>query len=258
MPDYYQTLDLPRTASEKQMKEQWLLLLHAWHPDKFKNTLHKSRAQDKTKEINAAYAVLSKPGLRARYNRQYTNGNGHYQNHRASNRAGYSIQGENKAKGKYLDVQLLSLDKNKVMYCDRDCIWYPSPERCLNKTNVALSQVDHNYLTYTEVILNIENIFEYELYISFENSCFLIDLRGNLYKRRYLFCDAFLRDKNRFLHTGEWLGPGTRAQFLLAFPEFSQHALISEISFHQNVFKPGFKFSHLIDKEVYNLTLSNV
>jgi|GEM_PF-2489298 len=255
MKDYYQILETRPSASSRLIKAQWLLLLQAWHPDKFKNAEQKACAQEKTQEINAAYQVLIDPGAREQYNRQYPVLRGPVAADAATgNRAGYSVEGEGRVKGRYLDVTLEHIDQNKTLYCDRDCIWYPRPSRCQNKTNVALNEVYHTHLRYTEVVLSIRNIFDYELYISFENSCFIIDKRGNLYKRKYLFCDAFLRDKNRFLHTGEWLKPYTQARFLLSFPELSDRSAVTEVTFHQNVYQPGFKTGQLIDKEVYSLS----
>lgn len=257
MKNYYQILEVRPNSSIRLIKAQWLLLLQAWHPDKFKNVQQKACAQEKTLAINEAYTVLADPKRRAQFDRNYPVVQGTDALETAcGNRAGYSVEGEGHAKGRYLEVKLVEIQQNKALYCDTDCLWYPRPSRCQNKTNVALNEVYKTHLRYTEVILSIRNIFDYELYVSFENSCFIVDKRGNLYKRKYLFCDAFLRNKNRFLHTGEWLKPYTQASFLLSFPELSDHTAVTEVMFHQNVYKPGFKVGHLMDKEVYNISIS--
>ena len=253
MKDYYHIFDLPPSASRLEIKEQWLLLLHAWHPDKFKNDDQRAKAERKTQEINEAYAVLGDPRRRVEYDRQHAcTAAAHRTRH---NRAGYSVQGSNQATGRYLHVSVESLVKNKRMDCDAHCLWFHAPERCLNKANVSLDGLHTSHLRYTEAVLAIQNVFEYELYVSFENSCFLVDGRGNLYKRKYLFCDAFLRDKTRFLHTGEWLEPGKRAFFLLSFPELGDGTAISEITFHQTLYAPGFQIGKIRDKEVYNIAI---
>lgn len=254
LKDYYHIFDLSPSASRHAIKEQWLLLLHAWHPDKFKNEQQRAKAERKTQEINEAYAVLGDPLRRQQYDRLYASlaGCGPHARH---NRAGYSVQGSNQAMGRYLHVVVESLVKNKRMDCDAHCLWFHAPERCLNKANVSLDGLHATHLRYTEAVLAIQNVFEYELYVSFESSCFLVDGRGNLYKRKYLFCDAFLRDKTRYLHTGEWLEPGKRALFLLSFPELSGGSAISEITFHQTLYAPGFQIGKMRDKEVYNIAI---
>jgi curved DNA-binding protein CbpA len=68
--DYYGILEVPPDASQKTIKAQYRFLLHAWHPDKFSNAVHKTRAEEKTKEINEAYEVLSDPLRRAQYDRE--------------------------------------------------------------------------------------------------------------------------------------------------------------------------------------------
>ncbi len=65
--NYYEVLDLPLDASSHVIKEQYRFVLHAWHPDKFPNPKQKLRAQDRTKEINEAYKILSDPQKRRQY-----------------------------------------------------------------------------------------------------------------------------------------------------------------------------------------------
>ncbi len=58
MIDYYQVLEVSPTALQAQIKEQYRLLVQAWHPDKFASESSRARAEEKLKMINEAYAVL--------------------------------------------------------------------------------------------------------------------------------------------------------------------------------------------------------
>ncbi len=67
MQNYYQILEVERDASPEKIKEQYLFLVQAWHPDKFSKPDQKARAEEKIKEINTAYDVLKSPEKRAAY-----------------------------------------------------------------------------------------------------------------------------------------------------------------------------------------------
>lgn len=62
--DYYEILGVPRNASEKEIKQAYRRLARQYHPDL--NPGDKA-AEEKFKEINAAYEVLSDPEKRKRY-----------------------------------------------------------------------------------------------------------------------------------------------------------------------------------------------
>jgi len=53
--DYYQSLGVPRTASDADIKKAFRKLAREFHPDVAKD---KKRAEEKFKEINEAYEVL--------------------------------------------------------------------------------------------------------------------------------------------------------------------------------------------------------
>ena len=61
--DYYQVLSVPRDADEKTIKDAFRRLAMQFHPDRNKEP----GAEEKFKEIAAAYAVLSDPKKRAEY-----------------------------------------------------------------------------------------------------------------------------------------------------------------------------------------------
>lgn len=64
--DYYQTLGVARNADEKEIKKAYRKLAQQYHPDK--NPGDKS-AEQRFKEINEAYTVLSDPDKRSKYDR---------------------------------------------------------------------------------------------------------------------------------------------------------------------------------------------
>ncbi len=63
--DYYEILGVSRNASEGEIKTAFRRLARQYHPDVSKE----AGAEEKFKEINEAYSVLSDPEKRARYDR---------------------------------------------------------------------------------------------------------------------------------------------------------------------------------------------
>src|ERR1700722_16966079 len=62
--DYYEVLGVPRTASEDDIKKAFRKLARQYHPDVAKT---KKGAEEKFKEINEAYEVLSDSTKRKKY-----------------------------------------------------------------------------------------------------------------------------------------------------------------------------------------------
>lgn len=62
--DYYQVLGVARGASDGDIKKSFRKLARQYHPDVAKN---KKEAEEKFKEINEAYEVLSDPAKRKKY-----------------------------------------------------------------------------------------------------------------------------------------------------------------------------------------------
>jgi len=62
--DYYKTLGVPRDASEEDLKKAFRKLARQFHPD---TATDKKRAEEKFKELNEAYEVLSDKDKRKRY-----------------------------------------------------------------------------------------------------------------------------------------------------------------------------------------------
>jgi curved DNA-binding protein len=64
--DYYKTLEVARAASAEEIKAAFRKLARRFHPDVAKGA-DKKKAEDRFKEINEAYEVLSDPDKRKRY-----------------------------------------------------------------------------------------------------------------------------------------------------------------------------------------------
>jgi molecular chaperone DnaJ len=63
--DYYEVLGVPRNASDEEIRREFRKLAKLYHPDRNREP----GAEDKFKEINEAYQVLSDPGKRSKYDR---------------------------------------------------------------------------------------------------------------------------------------------------------------------------------------------
>lgn len=68
MTTHYHTLRIPKEASAERVKRSYRSLVKACHPDQFPSGSEaQAEAEERIREINAAYAVLSNPHKRANY-----------------------------------------------------------------------------------------------------------------------------------------------------------------------------------------------
>jgi len=65
MKDYYKTLGIPEKAGEEEIRKAFRKLAFKFHPDK--NIGHEKEAEEKFKDINEAYVVLSDQKKREQY-----------------------------------------------------------------------------------------------------------------------------------------------------------------------------------------------
>jgi curved DNA-binding protein CbpA len=70
MKDYYKILQVHPEASLDVMNNAYRTLVRQYHPDLY-HTHRKEPMNDKMREINEAYQVLSNPSTRAEYDRRY-------------------------------------------------------------------------------------------------------------------------------------------------------------------------------------------
>ncbi|SHN27640.1 DnaJ C-terminal domain-containing protein [Actinacidiphila paucisporea] len=63
--DYYEVLGVPRSADGSEIQQAFRTLARRYHPDVNRDPA----AEERFKQINEAYSVLSDPGTRARYDR---------------------------------------------------------------------------------------------------------------------------------------------------------------------------------------------
>lgn len=63
--NYYSVLDVPKTASQEEIKKAYRRLARQYHPD----VNHDPDAEERFKEINEAYEILSDPQKRAMFDR---------------------------------------------------------------------------------------------------------------------------------------------------------------------------------------------
>jgi curved DNA-binding protein CbpA len=65
--DYYAILEIAPTASAAEITRSYRRLMRGSHPDRFSDPAEQRRAEERAKDLNAAYAILSRPATRRDY-----------------------------------------------------------------------------------------------------------------------------------------------------------------------------------------------
>ena len=66
--NHYRLLDVPFSASRKEITSAYRKAMRRWHPDQFRGT-DVAQAEELAKRLNLAYSVLSDPHKREEYDR---------------------------------------------------------------------------------------------------------------------------------------------------------------------------------------------
>lgn len=95
--DYYEILGLARNATEPEIKKAYRKLAMKYHPDKFSNSSEseKKEAENKFKELNEAYEVLSDPKKKLAYDQYGSAGFGNGSGFEGFGNAGFGSFNEN-------------------------------------------------------------------------------------------------------------------------------------------------------------------
>jgi curved DNA-binding protein CbpA len=67
--NYYAVLDVPLDATREEITRTYRQLMRVTHPDNFTEPRDRLKAEERSKLINAAYTVLSKPDIRQEYDK---------------------------------------------------------------------------------------------------------------------------------------------------------------------------------------------
>ena len=69
--NYYEILDVPYSASRREITQAYRHLMRHAHPDNHAAEQDRAKAEERAKMLNAAYAVLGKPDVRREYDQQF-------------------------------------------------------------------------------------------------------------------------------------------------------------------------------------------
>lgn len=73
MKNYYDLLEVSHLASQEVIEKAYKTLVKKYHPDLQNDDIHKQEAEQKMKEINEAYDIISNPEKRSSYDQELKN-----------------------------------------------------------------------------------------------------------------------------------------------------------------------------------------
>jgi len=71
MPDFYEVLGVPKSATAAEIRQAYVRLAKAKHPDRFKDPVEKGTAESFFKDLTTAFNTLSNQGRRQEYDREH-------------------------------------------------------------------------------------------------------------------------------------------------------------------------------------------
>ncbi len=190
--DYYKILEIDRNANERTIKKNYRKLMQKYHPDLCQD----ENAEEKTKEINEAYEILSNPEKKKRYDEAWDN---------------YQLHG---------NEQTTQNGNNEDPTVDFDTASqeYTEEEKRFAK-KLALKKIIEDELSKAEIIINSKNEIIYRAYkedfekreyyysvkeltrIGFEYIAGLNDLKQEAFKYDLLQEEEILSNTIEFLET---------------------------------------------------------
>lgn len=75
MENYYQTLGIEISATHEEIRQRYLFLVKAYHPDRYTNPNDRKIAEEEIKKINNAYNVIGNENNRKEYDQTFADGN---------------------------------------------------------------------------------------------------------------------------------------------------------------------------------------
>lgn len=157
MKNYYEILEINEKASQEIIDKVYKVLIKKYHPDLQENSEIKTKYEEKIKEINEAYEILSDPEKRAKYDREL-------------------IQEKELAKAKQYEAQTSNKNSNTASTYN--------PTSSNNSNTQTVNKPENNY---EEELVNIQkqNVQYQEAINKAYHDAYIQDLKNKGYKIKY-------------------------------------------------------------------------
>lgn len=197
--DYYQILGIAKTASDEEIKKAYRKLAHQYHPDKA------SGSEQKFKEINEAYQVLSNKAKRNQYDRFGSAEQGNFGAQWGGSAAGGGFSGENPFEGFGFDFDPEQFSGTGDFGDIMDSIFEGMGVRPRRKTHNRGSDIEtHAEITLEEAFRGVSKILHVRTFAMCETckgkgaeagsgfeKCTACDGQGEVREQRRTFFGAF-------------------------------------------------------------------